>query len=474
MLLLTNRQVRVENSFSCPFLVIDHPEFLLRCKIRSFCCKKEGRICLRLEDGPGRDPVPAVLTPREAEFIGTFHDLSRYSFLAWCREVLQNAFPQERWRQVSFSGYHNPCFDQSCVCFRAVPKNGSTQATVLADYDLHPESMYRTLSTAVLWQVRIKKHASKYPHLQMHLIVPARNLNMISRILHWMDGMKMPWHLYGYREKSTFLQPFDYARAPSVCRTGKSLWPSTKPWSTSELLDRIHREFPHCFRRFPRADGGSSFRLLGLEIIRSHGPAETPLCFGPPDFQRELSEETFGDFRALVEQVQAIRRQDSSDRTHPFYRWQGERWLEEILLCNIEALDPDLDPRFVYSQVPTMVGGHRGILDVLTVNREGRLVVVEIKVERDPDLLFQSLDYWERVHRHNLENEFESRGYFPGRSLRKEFPLLYMTAPALAFHPAVKIQAAMVRPGIPIYRIGLRGDWRKNLQVSFRERLSPY
>ena len=68
------------------------------------------------------------------------------------------------------------------------------------------------------------------------------------------------------------------------------------------------------------------------------------------------------------------------------------------------------------------------MIDVLTVTREGRLAVVELKADEDIHPL-QGLDYWSRVARHHARGEFQRFGYFLGRELSRERPLLFLVAP---------------------------------------------
>ena len=80
-------------------------------------------------------------------------------------------------------------------------------------------------------------------------------------------------------------------------------------------------------------------------------------------------------------------------------------------------LDAQLDPRYLYSQLPAFAAGDRGVLDLLGVTRRGRLVVIELKASEDIQLPIQAVDYWLRVRRHQREGDFQRYGYFPGIEL---------------------------------------------------------
>jgi hypothetical protein len=147
-----------------------------------------------------------------------------------------------------------------------------------------------------------------------------------------------------------------------------------------------------------------------------------------------------------------------------------ERWLESLVVKNVCALDAHIDPRCVYSQVPAFSASDRAMIDVLTVTREGRLAVVELKADEDIHLPLQGIDYWARVGWHHQRGEFEKFGYFAGRELSPETPLLMMVAPALHVHPATDTLLRYISPAIDWTLLGIDERWRKELRVVFRKR----
>jgi len=50
---------------------------------------------------------------------------------------------------------------------------------------------------------------------------------------------------------------------------------------------------------------------------------------------------------------------------------------------NIDELLPNLRGDLLLSQVPALASGDRGMLDLLTLDREGRLAVIELKADED-------------------------------------------------------------------------------------------
>ena len=146
-----------------------------------------------------------------------------------------------------------------------------------------------------------------------------------------------------------------------------------------------------------------------------------------------------------------------------------ERWLESLVCHNVQAIDHELDPTCVYSQVPAFSASDRAVIDVLGITRSGRLVVIELKAEEDLHLPVQGLDYWSRVRWHQQRGEFQRFGYFSGRELSPEPPLLYLVAPALHLHPTTEALLRYVAPEIDVRVAGLDERWRDDLRVVFRK-----
>ncbi len=136
----------------------------------------------------------------------------------------------------------------------------------------------------------------------------------------------------------------------------------------------------------------------------------------------------------FLTEVGRIRRVGSPEPQHEFYRLQSERWLESLLFQDITRLDPALSPEHVYPQVPAFSGADRGVIDLLTTTRRGRLAVVELKVHEEINLPLQGLDYWLRVELASTRNQFQEFGYFQGCELSDAPPLLYLVSPAFRFH----------------------------------------
>jgi hypothetical protein len=68
------------------------------------------------------------------------------------------------------------------------------------------------------------------------------------------------------------------------------------------------------------------------------------------------------------------------------------------------------------------------------------------------------------------DGEFPQFGYFPGRELSPENPLLLLVAPTLHIHPATDTILHYVDTGIDWTLVGIDERWRDRVRVIFRKR----
>jgi hypothetical protein len=65
-----------------------------------------------------------------------------------------------------------------------------------------------------------------------------------------------------------------------------------------------------------------------------------------------------------------------------------------------------------------------------------------------------------------------ANGYFPGREVSTEKPLLMLFAPALRVHPSTDTILRYLSPEIEWEELGIDERWREELRVVFRKRAS--
>lgn len=218
-----------------------------------------------------------------------------------------------------------------------------------------------------------------------------------------------------------------------------------------------------------------SFRVHGLEFAQAriaHDPrnfeSQEEIAFGVGSEERILAEENEEPFAELVRLAAAVRHQDGP-KNHALWRMHPERWLESLIVGNIAGLDRRLNADSLYSQVPAFAAADRAMIDVLGLTRDSRLAVIELKADEDIHLPLQGVDYWSRVAWHQNRGEFARFGYFPGREISQQQPLLMLVAPALHVHPTTDTILRYLSPEIEWELLGIDEHWRKQIRVVFRK-----
>jgi hypothetical protein len=163
-----------------------------------------------------------------------------------------------------------------------------------------------------------------------------------------------------------------------------------------------------------------------------------------------------------------LRSPDATDRRNPLYLRNPEAWLESQVRAHIQEIDASLLAAPIYGQVPAFAAADRGVLDLLAIDTSGRLAVLELKASEDVHLPLQALDYWMRVLWHLERREFQANDYFPGHEPRPEPPRLLLVSPALDFHSSNERVLRYFSPHIPVERLGVGLEWRKELKVMYR------
>ncbi len=279
--------------------------------------------------------------------------------------------------------------------------------------------------------------AEKTTCLRLRFLDPAAA--QYSAFVYDQQGLEEKIDLSDYGNLDTHLQPYRrrLLARPLIGIAGVETGVETGLETGVETIDR--------------GDGELSFRVHGLEFARTSGPGLLT-----------------GIGRKRAAQLSRARAPDAADRRNPLYRRNPEAWLESQVRCHIQQIDSSLLPSPVYGQVPAFAATDRGVLDLLAADYRGRLAVIELKASEDVHLLLQALDYWMRVWWHVERREFQANGYFPGCELLREPPRLLLVSPALDFHPTNERILRYFSPQIPVERVGVGLQWRKELKVMLR------
>ena len=245
-------------------------------------------------------------------------------------------------------------------------------------------------------------------------------------------------------------------------------------WQDNEWVQRILRIAPGTIEvHSSPIDNHLSFRINGLEFASLQQAPHRVLKYGVPCQQTLSSLGDWENMAFLVRRILEERQARPASPGLPFFRLLGERWLESLVLRAIQQLDPELDPAYVYPQVPMFLGGDRGVIDILSVTQNGQVAVLELKVHENIELPLQGLDYWLRVRWHLERNEFRRNGYFLGRELAAKPPILYFICPQFDYHNTFPLLANHLSTAIPMRQIGLNEDWRSGIQVVMRQIIHP-
>lgn len=392
--------------------------------------------------------------------------LDRERFRTRLERLLAEQFPDERVESLStapdlehsFSG----CYTRGVLSRgqRAWAVLGVSLAEDLATID-------EALGFGLLWLDWVREHSERRAVEGLRLFLPADSGRLTAHRLQGLGAVARV-ELYEWREGDARARGIDSADLGNLMTW---LTPRRDVEQTlaavRELGEKICALAPQEIETIvPPGTREAAWRFRGLEFARW---ASGRVWFGVGDDRRELHERTWSELEALVRQLSLHRSPLAEDRNHALYRAAAERWLESLVLADSARLDARLDPGRIYSQVPAFSAGDRGVIDVLGVTRDGRLAVLELKASEDIQLPLQALDYWLRVRWHHREGDFPRYGYFAGSELRPDPPLLFLVAPGFRFHPAIDVLLRYLSSEVPVVRIGLNENWRRGLQVVFRQ-----
>jgi hypothetical protein len=310
----------------------------------------------------------------------------------------------------------------------------------------------------------------------LRMFVPAGTSALVRERMANLNRDAAKWALYELDERHDALVEIDCADRGNVAtRLVHGADEEAARSRFKESIAQVAQVLPNCEVAVLSA-AEIVFRWRGLEFARarlggipgSFRSAEE-IVFGVGAEERILEIRNEDEFAALAHCLRDTRH-PYGPRQHPLWRLRPERWLESLVAGDVSVVDDRLEPSCRYSQVPAFSASDRAMIDVLTTTRAGRLAVVELKADEDIHLPLQGLDYWARVEWHHARGEFPRYGYFDGRDLSPEKPLLFLVAPALHVHPATDTLLRYVSPEIEWEFVGIDERWREGVKVTFRKR----
>jgi hypothetical protein len=262
------------------------------------------------------------------------------------------------------------------------------------------------LTLGILWLDYCRRHGDVRRHFGgLKVVVPAGAGRTTAERMAWLNHSAADFTLFTLDERSEELIEVDFrdignfdsrlvhafslAAAIERCRSG---------------IDRLLALVPDAARNRvelrPHSATEVGLLLHGLEFARvRHGASahsfarQDELTFGAGPNETPLTEQNEALCRELFGRLFLSRHADGA-HADPLFRMAPERWLESRLRSGIAELLPDLHGDLLCSQVPALSSGDCGMLDLLTLDRNSRLVVLELKADEDLHLPLQALDYW--------------------------------------------------------------------------------
>jgi hypothetical protein len=250
----------------------------------------------------------------------------------------------------------------------------------------------------------------------LKVIVPAGAGRTTAERIAWLNPSVADFQLFTLDSRSEELAPVDYRDTGNLdLRLVHAHSPSTAIERCRTGVDRLLELVPAAHRNRVEICAGSASEtgllLHGLEFARVRHRAadhsfarEEEVTFGAGAHETPLTPENEPLCRELFARLFLSRHSDGS-HTDALFRLQPERWLESRLRINIDEILPNLCGDLFSSQVPALSAGDRGMLDLLTLDRAGRLTILELKADEDLHLPLQALDYWIRVRALNQDRQ---------------------------------------------------------------------
>lgn len=410
---------------------------------------------------PARLEFLSTLRPRTPARIG------REQFKARFARMLAEHFPDARVESLTTAADLKRSF--SALFTRGVISEGRSSWAVMAVAPSENSVAYDgILSFGLLWLDWVRNHADRRAVEGLRLFLPqgeARATLERARVL----------------SPTVNLDVYEFGRHDvQIRRVEASGRGNVESWlvprrdaelvlnAAEEIIRKVRSLLPqHIIEvSVPAGTRDLCFRFRGLEFARR---SEGQMYCGLGDDRSPVRGADWPELPQLLSKLAHSRSSTSSGTNDPLYRMAPERWLETMVRLDPTKLDARLSPEHLYSQVPALAGGERGIIDLLGITREGRLVVIELKASEDLHLPLQAVDYWLRVRRHLLDGDFRRYGYFENVEIRSDPPLIWLVAPGFRFHPANEIQLRYLSPELKVSRIGLNESWRSGLRVVFRQ-----
>ncbi len=405
--------------------------------VRTVVEAEERAQCLRLMTrrmGAAK-PQALELVPTSDRRTPTTRDAGRRNYQRLLERVLTRGFPDAKVDGLRSAMDLEHSFGPAYVRGRLL--RGTAADAVIGVSEAESAAMVDGILTlGILWLDYCRQHGDGRRHFGgLKVIVPGGAWRTTAERMAWMNHAAADFQLFTLDERSEELAPVDFRD------TGNLESRLVHAFSSAAAIERCKAGIERLLALVPaaarervevRASSATEVGLLlhGLEFARvRHGVAahsfarEDEVTFGAGANETPLTEENEGLCRELCARLFQSRYADGA-HNDPLFRMQPEHWLEVTLASwNRRAAAGVARRSDVYAGAGVS-SGDRGLLDLLTLDRNGRLAVIELKADEDLHLPLQALDYWIRVRALNEDRQsvaggraltaFERQGYFSG------------------------------------------------------------
>lgn len=393
-------------------------------------------------------------------------DLGKEAFTQAIRRFCERQFPDDSLESLTTAADLEHSLSGSYV--RGLLRRGREVWALFAVPDgLDSQDAARSLTFALLWYERLQSSANHKNICGIRMLLPRGGAFSIA---HMLPALRTDLKIQLFERDNT-METLSRIEPADVANFSSHLVPLRQ---TQMLVQRARQDIVRwlpsdtkpCSFHANVAAGEVVVRFRGLSCLRWH---ESGIHFGARDMRTSLVPGKERQIAEMFRQLETCRNPLASDARQPLFRMQPERWLEFLVSEDVTRVDAMLDEGFAYSQVIAASGNEHGILDVLSVTRSGRLVILELKIAENPVFLLQAVNYWLKIKRHLEQGDFPRFGYFPERALQPAPPTIYLVAPALRFHPAAGTLLRYLNPQIEVVRVGFAESWRRGLRVVLRQ-----
>lgn len=436
-------------------------------------------------------PLALELVPNSDRRTPTARDSSRHSYRRLLERVLTRTFTGAKVEGFRSAMDLEHSFGPAYIRGRLL-RGTAADAVIGVSPTESNATIDGILTLGILWLDYCREKSDARRHFGgLKVVVPAGMWRTTAERMAWLNHSAADFQLYALDERSEELEPIDFRDSGNqTARLMHAFSPQAVLERCQAGIDRVSYLLPEGARsrvevrlrsgtevalalhglEFARVRYGASGHSFATqeEITFGAGANETPLTTETEDLCRELCARLF------------LSRDRTGTHKDALFRMQPERWLESVFRSGLGEVLPYLRQDVLYSQVPALSSGDRGMLDLLTLDRNGRLVVIELKADEDLHLPMQALDYWIRVRSLNADRQrtaasdrllsaFEREGYFPRDEVSELGPRLLLAAPALRIHPANLPVLRYFSAEIDWELIALSEQWRNELQIVFRK-----